>query len=351
MKYTTLSGTDTKISKIALGTMMWGDQVNQAEAFKQMDLALESGVNFWDTAELYTIPTKAETQGSTERILGNYLAKNPETRQKIVLASKFVAEGKRKGALPWFGDGSYPANKKAINKALENSLKRLNTDYLDLYQIHWPDRKANYFGERNYHHDSNTQGTEILETLTVLDELVKAGKIKHIGISNETPWGFMQWINLAEKHNLTKIVSVQNPYNLLNRLFEIGCSEVSVQENVGLLAYSPLAFGMLSGKYQNNQLPKGSRGEMFPGYFSRFNKPNALLAVDKYTQIAKDHGLTPATLALAFVNQQSFISSNIIGASNLTQLQENIDSINVTLSQTVLSEIEQIYTEFPDPCP
>lgn len=346
MQYITLSGTDEKISKICLGTMMWGDQVGEDEAHKQMALALENGVNFWDTAEMYTIPAKAETYGRTESFIGNFFTANPSIRKNIILASKFIARGVRQMA--YVRNGEHFANEKNIREAFTGSCERLNTDYLDLYQMHWPDRVVNIFGQRNYQHESEKDGVEIEETAKTLKKMVNEGKIKYIGISNETPWGFMKWIQVAKEINLP-LVSIQNPYSLLNRLFEVGNSEIALRENIGLLSYSPLAMGTLSGKYLK-EIPKDSRRDHFPAYAGRFAGGGSTEATTKYIAIAHKHGLSPVQMALAFVRQQLFVTSTIIGATTCMQLQENIDSIDLTLSKEVLAEIETVYQRHPDPC-
>ncbi len=351
MKYKKLGNTNIDVSLICLGTMMWGDQVDEDQAHQQIEYALDHEVNFMDTAELYTIPAKAETQGNTERIIGNWIEKNPGRRQDFILASKVVGTWESRG-MNWIRGGRHLLNKKNINEALDLSLKRLKTDYLDLYQIHWPDRTTNNFGVRGYTHTPKEDNVPIEETLEALSELVKEGKIRHIGISNETPWGMMQFLNLAKEKGYEQIVSVQNPYNLLNRLYEVGCAEISIREQCGLLAYSPLAFGVLTGKYLDGKKPKGSRYEVFPNYSDRFDhSPQSQEAIRKYVEIAKKHGLTPAQLALAFVNSRDFVTSNIIGATNLDQLKENIDTVNIELSEECLKDIEAVQEFIPNPCP
>ena len=347
MKYNTLGTSDIPISRICLGTMTWGEQNTQSEAFAQMDFALDQGVNFWDTAELYAVPPRAETYGHTETMIGNWLAKH-KRRSDIVLASKIAGPSTFsthiRGGLTQF-------NRQHLEQALENSLKRLQTDYLDLYQLHWPERSTNFFGQLNFkppEHKEET--TDFEETLEVLTKLVKAGKIRQIGLSNETAWGTMKYLQITERLGLEKIVTIQNPYSLLNRSYEIGLAEVAYQENVGLLAYSPLGFGALSGKYLNNQLPKNSRLDRFPSY-DRYMNANAVLATQAYADLAHAHQLTPTQLALAFVNQQPFVKSNIIGATNLEQLAENISSINVELSPEILDEIERIHSQYTIPSP
>ena len=351
MKYKKLGHTDIDVSLICLGTMMWGDQVNEDQAHQQIEYALDHGVNFIDTAELYTIPTKAETQGNTERIIGNWIEKNTERRQDFILASKVVGSWPERG-MNWIRGGRHLLNKENINEALDLSLNRLKTDYIDLYQIHWPDRNTNCFGKRGYVHKPEEDNIAIEETLSILNDLVKSGKIRHIGISNETPWGMMQFLSLAKEKGYERIVSVQNPYNLLNRLYEIGCAEISIREECGLLAYSPLGYGVLSGKYLNNQAPKGSRFDVFPTYGPRFSGTSqALDAIQQYAGIAKKYDLTPAQLALAFVSSRDFITSNIIGATNLEQLKENINTVNIQLSDECLRDIEEVQASIPNPCP
>ncbi|NJP04010.1 aldo/keto reductase [Candidatus Gracilibacteria bacterium] len=351
MKYKKLGKTDIDVSLICLGTMMWGDQVDEGPAHQQIEYALDRGVNFVDTAELYTIPAKAETQGNTERIIGNWIEKNPGRRKDFLLASKVVGTWADRG-MNWIRGGRHLLNKKNIHEALDLSLKRLKTDYLDLYQIHWPDRTTNNFGVRGYAHKPAEDNVLIEETLSVLNDLVKEGKIRHIGISNETPWGMMQFLNLAKEKGYERIVSVQNPYNLLNRLYEVGCAEISIREECGLLAYSPLGYGVLSGKYLQNQVPKGSRFDVFPTYGPRFSgTPQAIEATEKYVEIAKRYGFSPVQLALAFVNSRDFTTSNIIGATNLNQLKENIDTVNITLSDECLQDIETVQESIPNPCP
>jgi aryl-alcohol dehydrogenase-like predicted oxidoreductase len=349
MRYKKLGKTEIDVSIIALGSMTWGEQNTEQEAHAQLDYATDQGVNFIDAAELYPVPPKPETQGLTESYIGTWLAKSQQ-RDKVIIASKVAGPSSANGGTDHIREGKSRHNRANIEQALHDSLKRLKTDYIDLYQLHWPDRSTNFFGKLGYQHHDDENATPILETLTVLDDLVKAGKIRHIGLSNETPWGVSQFLHLAEKYNLTRIVSIQNPYNLLNRSFEIGNAEIAIREQVGLLAYSPLAFGHLTGKYLNGALPEGARVTKWQR-FSRYKSENAEKATQLYVDLAKAHNLNPAQLALAYINQQHFVTSNIIGATNLEQLKTNIDSINVDLSEDILLEIDKIHQHYPNPSP
>ena len=323
--------------------MTWGQQNTQAEAFSQLDLAIDSGINFIDTAELYPVPPKPETQGDTEVILGNYL-KQSGKRNKLIIASKVATDTsyiRNNAALDWSN----------IHQAVDDSLKRLQIDTIDLYQVHWPHRNTNFFGSLNYEEKADEISTPIINTLEALADVVKQGKVKYIGVSNETPWGLMTYLHLAEKHNLPRVVSIQNPYNLLNRSFEVGLSEVAHRENIGLLAYSPMAFGVLSGKYLKQPWPENSRLKLFKRFDQRYSSATAKQATKAYVELAKEFNISPAQLALAFVNQQQFLASNIIGATNLKQLQENIDSASITLSDEIKNRIEEISTLYRIPCP
>jgi len=347
MQYRKLGNTDIEVSAICLGTMTWGKQNTQAEAFEQIDYALEQGINFIDTAELYAVPPEAETYGATETIIGNWLAESGR-RSDIILASKVCGPT---GWCPHIREGKSRLNRKNIFAAVEGSLKRLQTDYLDLYQVHWPDRQTNYFGRLGFEVPDNESSIPILETLEALGDLVREGKVRHIGISNETPWGAMQYLKLSETLGLPRIVSIQNPYNLLNRTYDVGLAEVSYREHCGLLAYSPLGFGTLSGKYIGGQLPKGSRLALFSDRYSRYSKPEGILATEQYVALAKQHGISPAQMALAFVNSQPFVTATIIGATSMEQLKENITSIDLSLDETLRSGIEVVHTSQPNPCP
>jgi len=345
MKYTTLPNTDIKVSKICLGTMTFGQQNTEAEGHAQMDYAIEKGVNFFDTAEMYSIPGKKETYGSTEKIIGSWFKKTGK-REEVVLASKIA------GPNPIF---SYMREKldfspASIQYALDNSLQRLQTDYLDLYQLHWPERKTNFFGERGFKTQDDAWEDNIHAVLETLDGFVKAGKIKHIGISNENPWGMMRFLEESKYHNLPRIKTIQNPYSLLNRLFENASAEVCLRENVGLLAYSPMAFGVLSGKFLSGVPLPNSRLNLFPQY-TRYNSEQSTEATKLYQKVAQEHGLTLGQMALAFVTQQPFVTSTIIGATTMNQLKENIGSIDVSLSAEMLKEIDAIQAVIPDPAP
>lgn len=347
MEYRPLGNTGLKVSALCLGTMTWGEQNSQEEGFAQMDLAIDRGINFLDTAEMYAVPPTAKTYGTTETIIGNWFRARPGVRDKVVLASKVVGQA---DWLPHIRDGKPRLNRQHLTAAIEGSLKRLQTDHLDLYQLHWPDRNTNYFGKLGYRHDADETSTPIAETLAVLAEIVKSGKVRHIGLSNETPWGTMRFIATAEAGNQPRIVSIQNPYNLLNRSFEIGLAEIAHRENVGLLAYSPLAFGVLSGKYLGGARPDGARISLFKR-FSRYLNPQAEAATAQYVALAQQHGLDPVQMALQYVTTRPFVTANIIGATSLAQLQTNIDSFGITLSDEVLAGIEAIHVAQPNPAP
>ena len=346
MEYRKLGNTDIDVSIICLGTMTWGEQNNKKEAFSQMDCALDYGVNFFETAELYSVPPRKETWGSTEKIIGDWLEERG-CREKIILATKVTG----RSGMKWFRNKETRLNKEQINLAVDGSLKRLKTDYIDLYQLHWPDRKSNFFGQLSYKHQNDADFVEIEEQLEVLSELVKSGKVRYIGLSNETPWGLMKFLSIAERLDFPRVVSIQNPYSLLNRSYEVGLAEISIREKCGLLAYSPLAFGMLTGKYDNGSKPDGARLTLFGDMFTRYTKPKGLKYSEKFNDLAKRFNISPTQMALAFVNSRDFLTSNIIGATNLQQLKENIESYKVKLSEDILDEIEKISEENPFPCP
>ena len=346
MDYRQLGRTHVKVSAIALGTMTWGEQNTQDEAFAQIEYAKNAGINFIDTAEMYPVPPKAETYASTERYIGNWF-KTRGDRADWVLASKIAGPG---NGIDYIRDGQLKHNRTHIVQALDASLKRLQTDWIDLYQLHWPERSTNFFGQLGYKHNPDEHFTAFEETLEVLDEQVKAGKIRHIGLSNETPWGTMKFLQLAQSHDWPRAVSIQNPYNLLNRSFEVGLAEIAIREQCGLLAYSPLAFGMLSGKYDGGARPPKGRLSLY-SRFSRYSNPQSVAASARYVALAREHGLDPAQMALAYVTQQPFVTSNIIGATTMEQLISNIDSVNVKLSDEVLTGIEAIHKDQPNPAP
>jgi aryl-alcohol dehydrogenase-like predicted oxidoreductase len=345
MKYTTLGRSELRVSKICLGTMTFGTQNSEAEAHQQLDYALAQGVNFIDTAEMYSVPPTAESYGGTEAIVGSWLAR--QKRDAIVLATKAAGAGR---TLNWIRGGELAFNRKNLTQALDDSLRRLRTDYVDLYQLHWPERNVPMFGGYRFDPAMEREFTPIQETLEALADLARAGKLRYVGLSNETPWGVMEFVRLAEQHGLPRIVSVQNAYSLLNRSWETGLAEVGHREQVSLLAYSPLAFGLLSGKYLADAKATG-RMSLFPGFGQRYGKENVAPATAAYCALAHRHGLTPAQLALAFVNQQCFVASNIIGATTLAQLAENIGSLTVELSEEILREVEAIHLRYTNPAP
>lgn len=345
MKYTTLPNTDIKVSKICLGTMTFGQQNTEAEGHEQMDYALERGVNFFDTAEMYSVPASEATYGSTEKIIGTWFKKSGN-RDRVVLASKIAGPNPNFGYMREKLDFS-PAS---IKYAVENSLKRLQTDYIDLYQMHWPERKTNNFGQRAFHGHDDVWEDNFRQILETFDGLITEGKIKQIGVSNENAWGMMRLLEESKYNNLPRIKTVQNPYSLLNRLFEVNSAEVSKYENVGLLGYSPLAFGVLTGKFLTGESHPKARVNLFPQY-KRYNSDQCTEATKLYQEIAKKHGLTLTQLAMGFVLQQPFLTSSIIGATTLEQLKENIDTIDVVLSKQILAEIDSVQAIIPDPAP
>jgi aryl-alcohol dehydrogenase-like predicted oxidoreductase len=346
MEYRRLGHTDIKVSTVCLGTMTFGEQNTEGEAHTQLDYAVEAGVNFIDTAEMYPVPPKEETYGRTEEYIGTWLQKSGH-RSRVILASKVAGPSRD---LAYLRNGKARLDRDNIETALDASLKRLRTDYLDLYQLHWPDRKTNTFGRLGYQHDPADEPIPIEETLQVLGDLVRAGKVRHIGLSNETPWGAMRFLQAAKELNLPRAVSVQNPYSLLNRSFEIGMAEIAHREALGLLAYSPLGFGVLSGKYLGGNQPAGARLTLYER-FQRYRGHRSELATEAYVSLARSQGLDPAQMALAYVASRPFVTSVIIGATGLDQLASNLKSVDLRLSPLVLSAIEEIHHNNPNPCP
>jgi aryl-alcohol dehydrogenase-like predicted oxidoreductase len=352
MEYVKLGNSDLKVSKVCLGTMTFGDQNTQAEAHQQLDYAVAQGINFIDTAEMYPVPPKAETYTKTEPIIGAWL-KNQQ-RDKLIIGSKI--SGPRRG-MPWIRNNEFTLDRTTIRAALHDSLTRLQTDYLDLYQIHWPERNVPLFGQFQFdaaneidENGHEKQWVSIHNQLETLAELVKEGKIRAIGLSNEQPWGVMEFVRCAKQYNLPHIATLQNAYNLLNRNIDFGMSEICYRENVSLLAYSPLAFGHLSGKYIENPEAKG-RVTLFRGYAQRYTKHNVNAACEAYNMLAKVHDLSPAALALSYVMHRWCVTSTIIGATSMAQLQENIGAYNVKLSLEIIKEIDAIHLRFTNPAP
>ena len=345
MNYKKLGNTDLKVSTICLGTMTYGEQNTQDEGFEQMDYSLDQGVNFWDTAELYSVPPKEETFGLTEKIIGKWFEKTKK-RNKVIIASKVAGPSRE-----YIRGGGNNYTLKRMTEALNESLKRLKTDYIDLYQLHWPERNTNMFGKLGYVHDDKENWNMFEDVLDHLNKFVKEGKIRDIGLSNETPWGVSKCLNLAKEKDLPRMMTIQNPYNLLNRTYEVGLAEISIRDEIGLLAYSPLATGYLTGKYRNNQLPKNSRLERDGDFWRRYNKPNTSKAVDAYYEIAKKNNLDFAQMSLKFCEIQPFTTSVIIGATTMDQLKTNIESVNINLSDEVINEINEVQKIYPNPCP
>lgn len=348
MEYRRLGKTDIKVSKICLGTMTFGEQNTEAEAHEQLDYAVAQGINFIDAAEMYPVPINAATQGRTEQYIGSWLKKR-SGREQIILASKVAGPG-RKEALGHLRDGPR-LRREHVLQACDASLQRLQTDYIDLYQVHWPSRSTNYFGQLGYRYGKDHHPETIAETLGALAELVAAGKVRQIGLSNETPWGLAEYLSLAKELNLPRVVTVQNPYSLLNRSYEVGLAEFAHRSSVGLLAYSPLGFGVLSGKYVNGQRPEGTRLTRWGQYFTRYTSAHAQKVTQQYVDLAQQYGLDPAQMALAYVNSRPFLTANIIGATSMEQLRSNIVSADLLLSDEVLKGIEAIHDAHPNPCP
>ena len=344
MNYKKLGNTDVNVSTICLGTMTWGEQNNQSEAFEQMNYSLENGVNFWDTAELYAVPPKAETYGHTETIIGNWFEETKK-RKDIILASKVGGPSRK-----YMRNGENSFTGKNLEDALHGSLKRLKTDYIDLYQLHWPERNVNNFGKLGYEHKEN-DWNKFEDVLENLKKFIEQGKIRYVGLSNETPWGVMNYLQLAKDKSLPRMMAIQNPYSLLNRSYEVGLAEVSIRENIGCLAYSPLASGYLSGKYRNKQFPKGSRMERDFDFWTRYRKPNMENAVEDYYKISQKYDLDMSQMSIKFCEVQDFMTSVIIGATTMEQLKTNVESVKVNLDSEVIKEINNVQKKYPNPCP
>ena len=345
MKFRKLGNTNLNVSLICLGTMTWGTQNSEKDAFEQMDYSIDQGINFFDTAELYSVPPTKDSYGKTETMIGNWFEKR-KNRDKIILASKIAGPG-----LDWIRGGKNSFSEKKIEEAIDNSLKRLKTDYIDLYQLHWPERSTNCFGRREYKVDKNEgKWNDFENVLQSLEKFIKNGKIRYIGVSNETPYGLSKYLEISKNKNLPRMMSVQNPYSLVNRTYEIGMSEISIREKCGLLVYYPLASGALSGKYRNGQMPKNARMTLFKGW-ERMLNPLAMKAYDEYYKLSKENNMTMVQLAQAFVNSRPFVTSNIIGATSMDQLKENIDSIKVELTEEIMEKINLIHNNNPNPAP
>jgi len=344
MNYRKLGNTDLDVRTICLGTMTWGEQNTQEEAFEQMDYSLENGVNFWDTAELYAVPPKAETFGHTETIIGNWFEKNKK-RDKVILATKAAGPARK-----YLRNGENSFVGKNLETAIHDSLRRLKTDYIDLYQLHWPERNVNNFGKLGYVHKEN-KWNEFEKVLLDLQKYIQQGKIRYVGLSNETPWGVLNYLQLSKEKNLPRMMSIQNPYSLLNRSYEVGLSEVSIREEIGCLAYSPLASGYLSGKYRGGKFPKGSRMERDFDFWTRYRKPNMAEAVEEYYKISEKYKLDISQMSIKFCETQEFVTSVIIGATTMEQLKTNIESVKVNLDNDVLKEINEVQKKYPNPCP
>ena len=344
MNYRKLGNTDLDVSTICLGTMTWGEQNTQEEAFEQMDYALDQGVNFWDTAELYAVPPKSETFGYTEKIIGNWFEKNKK-REKVILATKVAGPARK-----YLRNGENSFVGKNLDQAINDSLTRLKTDYIDLYQLHWPERNVNNFGKLGYTHKENNWN-EFEDVLDNLKKYIDIGKIRYVGLSNETPWGVMNYLKLSKDKDLPRMMSIQNPYSLLNRSYEVGLAEISIREKIGCLAYSPLASGYLSGKYRNGNFPKGSRMERDFDFWTRYRKPNVDKVVEEYYKISKKYGLDISQMSIKFCEVQDFMTSVIIGATTMEQLKTDIESVKVKLDEEVIKEINEIQKIYPNPCP
>ena len=345
MKFKKLGTTDIDVSLICLGTMTWGTQNTEKDAFEQMDYAVSQGINFFDTAEIYSVPPTSDSYGKTEVMIGNWFEKR-KNRDKIILASKVAGPG-----CDWIRGGGNNFDEKKIGEAIDGSLKRLKTDYIDLYQLHWPERSTNFFGRRDYLFNNKEGNWNSFESiLEALKKYIKIGKIRHIGMSNETPYGLSRYLEISKNKGAPRMMSVQNPYNLVNRTYEIGMSEISIREKCGLLVYYPLAAGGLSGKYRNGKMPKDSRMALFKGWERHLN-PLAMKAYDKYFELAKDFNLTMVQLAQSFVNSRPFVTSNIIGATTMDQLKENVESINIEFTDEMMDKVNEIHNNNPNPSP
>ena len=344
MNYKKLGNTELNVSTICLGTMTWGEQNTQNEAFEQMEYSLDNGVNFWDTAELYAVPPKAETYGHTETIIGNWFEKTKK-RKDVILASKVGGPSRK-----YMRNGENSFTGKNLEDALHGSLKRLKTDYIDLYQLHWPERNVNNFGRLGYEHKEN-DWNKFEDVLENLKKFIEEGKIRYVGLSNETPWGVMNYLQLAKDKDLPRMMSIQNPYSLLNRSYEVGLAEVSIRENIGCLSYSPLASGYLTGKYRNKKFPKGSRMERDFDFWTRYRKPNMEEAVEDYYKISQKFDLDMSQMSIKFCEVQDFMTSVIIGATTMEQLKTNVESVKVNLDSEVIKEINNVQKKYPNPCP
>ena len=345
MKFRKLGTTDIDVSLICLGTMTWGTQNTEKDAFEQMDYAVSQGINFFDTAEIYSVPPTSDSYGKTEVMIGNWFEKR-KNRDKIILASKVAGPG-----CDWIRGGGNNFDEKKIGEAIDGSLKRLKTDYIDLYQLHWPERSTNFFGRRDYSYNNKEGEWNSFENiLDALGKYIKSGKIRYIGMSNETPYGLSRYLEISKNKGAPRMMSVQNPYSLVNRTYEIGMSEISIRQKCGLLVYYPLAAGALSGKYRNGEMPKNSRMALFKGWERHLN-PLAMRAYDEYYKLAKDFNLTMVQLAQSFVNSRPFVTSNIIGATTMEQLKENIDSVNIDFTDEMMERVDKIHNENPNPSP